>query len=268
MVRLDGCLTQEERNNISEIYWGCRFGKCLEPLMTNNKFYPNLKNQYFISDEVGRREMANLDGVAVDFWHFRPDFHHNYNVGLSLFGLKREEVNPIDAASIFRDAQRKFIHSSFLDIAEESEVDWQSIDTKQHEYILVHYPTSTRPRSDIAQLDNNDWNFIINLSKERNLKIVVVTDTEINTEIPEAIVLKTPSIKTVVALAKYAGAYAGCDSFLSILSCKVLEPNNLFVKSHNRNVQQAVYHDTILAGYYSPYSPDVISRFYKPYVGN
>ena len=33
MMCLDSVLTQEERNNISEMFWACRFGKDLIPLM-------------------------------------------------------------------------------------------------------------------------------------------------------------------------------------------------------------------------------------------
>ena len=36
MVFLDSILTLEEKATISEIYWACRFGKCLIPLMENN----------------------------------------------------------------------------------------------------------------------------------------------------------------------------------------------------------------------------------------
>lgn len=91
MVFLDSILTLEEKSTISEIYWACRFGKCMFPLMEGNSDYPNLVAQYVIDDEIGKQAMASLDPVAIPFWHFRPDFARNYEVGLSLFGLNPNE---------------------------------------------------------------------------------------------------------------------------------------------------------------------------------
>ena len=61
----------------------------LKELMENNPSYPNLTAQYTIDDEKGKVAMRSLDPVAVPFWHFRPDFHPNFEVGLDLFGTER-----------------------------------------------------------------------------------------------------------------------------------------------------------------------------------
>jgi len=101
MIFLDGILTSEEKETISEVYWACRFGHVLVPLLENNPDYPNLKAQHTIEEEVGRKAMESLDPVAVPFWHFRPDFPRNYQVGLELFGLKSEDVQAIDTVGCF-----------------------------------------------------------------------------------------------------------------------------------------------------------------------
>lgn len=268
MMCLDSVLTQEERNNITEIYWACRFGKYLIPLLDNNKFYPNLRLQHTICDKIGIEGMLRCDPSATNFWHFRPDFENNYNVGLSIFGLNKNEVVPIDAPSIFLNKNREFNNSSFLDIAELEDIEWNYLNIKPNKYILVHYPTSTRPRSDIATIDNNDWMFIRNLSEKVNLPIVVITDTQLNTDVSDLIVLKNPNIKSVIALCKFATFYAGCDSFVSILSCKTLAADRLFVKSHSRNIQTEVLSNTWLQRFFLPHSPEVISKFYKSYIGH
>ena len=74
MVFLDSILTLEEKATMTEIYWACRFGKDLVPLLENNPDYPNLTGQYTIDDEVGKAEMAKIQSIAVPFWHFRPDY--------------------------------------------------------------------------------------------------------------------------------------------------------------------------------------------------
>ena len=84
---LDSILTAEEKESISELYWACRFGYIMQRLMENNPSYPNLKAQYTIADEVGKDAMASLDPIAIPFWHFRPDFQRNFEVGLKLFGI-------------------------------------------------------------------------------------------------------------------------------------------------------------------------------------
>jgi len=112
MIFLDSLLTKEEKESISEIYWACRFGYVTKDLLENNPSYPNLTNQYIIDDEVGKAEMANLDPVAINFWHFRPDFQRNFEVGLRLFGImddwNKQNLQTIDAVSMFLDESRPF----------------------------------------------------------------------------------------------------------------------------------------------------------------
>lgn len=267
MMCLDSVLTQNERNNISEIYWACRFGRHISPLLENNPFYPNLKHQYFISDDDGKRVMNTLDNVAINFWHFRPDFQVNFDAGLSLFGLSRESVNPINAASIFLDSSRIFTNSSFLDNATENDVNWKELKISPKKYILFHYPTSTRPRSDIATINNSDFEFINNLSNSTGLKIIIITDTDFNHNFTNFLTLKNPEIKSIVALCKYSEYYVGCDSFVSILCSKVLQPDNLYIKSHNSDIYNEVLRNTWLQRFFLPHQPQTIVKFYKNYIG-
>jgi hypothetical protein len=267
MMCLDSVLTQGERQNITEIYWACRFGKDLIPLFENNSYYPNLLRQHIIPDDLGIEKMNSLDSSAKNFWHFRPDFERNFEVGLSLFELKKNEVNAINAAAIFLDPNRHFTNSSFLDDSKTEDVNWIEIGVEPNNYILFHYPTSTRPRSDIASISNQDWDFINSLSNEKNLKVVVITDSDFDYKLDNSITLHRPKIKTIVGLCKNAKIYAGCDSFVSILVSKVLEPENLYVKSHNPNIQSEVLTNTWLQRFFLPHSPQEISTFYRNYIG-
>lgn len=260
MMRIDSFLTQEERNNISEIYWACRFGKHMSPLFDNNKYYPNLVSHYFIEDETGRREMSKFEGHAVDFWHFRPDFPANFNTGLQLFNLDRNDLFVIDAFAIFNDASRQFNNSSFLECA-------KTLPPLYNNYILVHYPTSTRPRSDIARMEESDWSFIRNFAKEKGLQVVVVTDSEINTEAGEMVVLHNPDIRIVPQLCVHAAYYMGCDSFISILCSKIFEGGRMFVKSHQHNINDFVHSNWAWRGYYAPHDAASICGFYRNYIG-
>jgi hypothetical protein len=267
MMCLDAVLTQEERNLISEVYWACRFGNDLIPLMENNPYYPNLKHQHTISDEMGMNKMREIDSSAVLFWHFRPDFQINFKAGLELFNIENKDLNIIDAASIFLDGNRSFTNSSFIDSCDDSDVDWVSLGIDKRNYILFHYPTSTRPRRDIASITESDWNFVESLSKDLNLKIIIISDVEINREIDNSVLLIKPNIKSVVTLCKYAKYYAGCDSFVSILCSKVLDPSNLFIKSHNPNIQNEVKNNVWLQRFFLPHDANTISTFYKNYIG-
>ena len=171
---LDSILTKEEKESISEIYWACRFGYVMEKLMKNNPSYPNLKAQHTIKDDVGKKAMATLDPIAIDFWHFRPDFHPNFETGLKLFDIEDEwnnqNLQTIDAPSMFLDDTRPFTESSFI---KHSKV----IDD---EYILFHYPTSTRPRNDIATITMDDWEFVDKLSEEKGMRVLVISDNDID----------------------------------------------------------------------------------------
>jgi len=102
MMALDAVMSPEEKESITEMYWASRFGPTLIPLFENNPEYPNLVKHHKISEEEGKKAMATLDSVAIPFWHFRPDFHPNFEVGLKLFGIENEEIQVIDVMERFR----------------------------------------------------------------------------------------------------------------------------------------------------------------------
>jgi hypothetical protein len=264
MMCVDSILSQQERDNISEIYWACRFGKDIIPLFENNPGYPNIKNHHIISDQVGMSEMQKLESHAGSFWHFRPDFNLNFIVGKSLFN-NIENIATIDAANLI-GSTRPYNNSTFLDAAKLEDIPWDIYNISPHGYILVHYPTSTRPRGDIASLDDKDWSFIKNKAVETGLKIVIITDTHINTEI-DALILFKPPIKTIVALVKYCLYYMGCDSFCSILATKVVDKSNISIKSHNPDIQNHVLNSAWLQRNFLPLSPQEISQIYKNFIG-
>ena len=254
MIFLDGILTPEEKETISEIYWGCRFGHVLVPLLENNPNYPNLKAQYTLEDEVGRKAMESLDPIAVPFWHFRPDFPRNYQVGLELFGLKSEEVQAIDAVGCFEDTTRPYAGSSFIKNANPVELG---------KYILFHYPTSTRPRSDIATITSEDWKFVEELSKENDAKVMIVSDCEVDPPLSNYELLINPPIQKIVDLAASCDYYAGCDSFGAHLAAKVLPKDKLFIKL---SPNFTGYNDWLLRAFL-PHPAEDVKEFYRPHIG-
>ena len=259
MMCLDSILTKEEKEEITEVFWACRFGHCLVPLMKNNPHYPNLRKQYTIPDHIGKRAMSVLEPGHESFWHFRPDFFRSYEMGKRLFSIESEEISPIDAVSLIKDSNRNYLGSSFLDNADCLEA--------HKEYILFHYPTSTRPRTDIASITPADWAFVDSLSKQEKLKVVVLADHEIIVPLANYELLINPDMSGVMSLIKSCRYYAGCDSFCAILAAKVLEKENLFVKSHNQNIQMEVLTNTWLQRFFLPHSPEDLSSFYKNYIG-
>tara|TARA_B100000427_G_C15467200_1_gene576800 strand:+ start:509 stop:1318 length:810 start_codon:yes stop_codon:yes gene_type:complete len=254
---LDSILTKEEKESISELYWACRFGYVMQKLMHNNPSYPNLKEQHIIDDKIGQIHMADLDPIAVPFWHFRPDFHPNFEVGLKLFGIQEEwdkqNLQTIDAPSMFMDDTRPFTESSFVKHRKESD----------EKYILVHYPTSTRPRKDIAIITDDDIKFVNDLSKETGYKVIVISDHEVNPALDNVEILINPDIIDVKDLAANCNYYAGCDSFCSILASKHLPKENIFIKlSPNFTGWNNWLYRAFL-----PHAPHEVEQFYKSYIG-
>ena len=268
MMAFDSLLVKEERESITELYWACKFGKVLAPLMENNPSYPNLKKQYFIDDEVGANAMMDLDPIAAPFWHFRPDFKRNFQVGLSLFELNADDVQAIDVPGTFaevcndvRRGDQEFYESTFIKHANKPEYS---------DYILFHYPTSTRPRSDIASIDSSDWEFVENLSQNTNKKVIVVSDHEIEVPLSNYELLVNPDIQLVIDLSAHCDYYAGCDSFCAILSSKRLPKENLFVKTHDKNITSNLIgggNPGFMYAYFNPHPPEDIAYFYKSYIG-
>ena len=254
---LDSILTSEEKVSISELYWACRFGYIMQRLMENNPSYPNLKAQYTIPDEVGKDAMASLDPIAIPFWHFRPDFQRNFEVGLKLFGIEEEwdnqNLQTIDAPSMFFDDTRPFTESSFVKHRKKIDED----------YILVHYPTSTRPRHDIAVITEEDIKFVNELSKETGYKVRVISDHEVNPALDNVEILINPDIVEVKDWAANCNYYAGCDSFCSILASKHLPKENIFIKlSPNFTGWNNWLYRAFL-----PHSPEQVQQFYKSHIG-
>lgn len=257
MVFLDSILTLEEKFTITEIYWACRFGKYMIPLFENNSDYPNLISQHIINDNVGKREMEKLQSIAVPFWHFRPDYSPNFEIGLKLFGLEKEKIQYIDATACFNDINRKYVGSSFIKNANPVDIE---------NYILFHYPTSTRPRSDIASISSEDWKFIDELSKEKSLKVIVISDCNIEIPLSNYQHLINPDIKYLVDLVNSCDYFAGCDSFCAHLASKVLPKEKLFIKSHEFNIRDKLL-ATTFSRVFLPHSPEDVSQFYKNYIG-
>jgi hypothetical protein len=270
MMCLDSLLVQEERDSITEIYWACRFGNVIAPLMENNPAYPNLTKQYFIEDQVGQTAMSQLDPVAIPFWHFRPDFSRNFQVGLSLFGLNPEDVQAIDVAGTFAEVcdgvkrgvskDQLFYESTFIKYASPP---------PYKNYILFHYPTSTRPKQDICQITDDDWNFVENLSQETGMKVCVISDNEIDVPLSNFELLVKPDIKFIVDLVAHCEYYTGCDSFCSILASKRLPKEKLYVKTHDLNITNNLLSGNcgFMYSYFNPHSPKDIAYFYKSYLG-
>lgn len=263
---LDCFLTQDERNSITEIYWGSRFGKDIAPVIDNNFFYPNVKEQYFIDDNTGKKYWQELkpdEPHNWTFWHFRSDIPSHYIKALSYFNLKPEDVQDFTPISFFNDTSRNYTGSSFLNNASLEDYNFKQNNLIPGKYMLVHFPTSSRPRNDIATITNNDWHFIKNVSKEKNLPVVVITDTKI--DLPDELnftVLIKPSMKSVLALIKYTGYYFGCDSFVSILCAKILAYNKMVIKSPRQNIKDILPGHIWNHKYFSPHKPNIIQKFY------
>lgn len=254
---LDSILTKEEKESISEIYWACRFGYVMTNLMENNPSYPNLISQYTIDDEVGKSAMATLDPVAIPFWHFRPDFLKNFEVGLELFGLKNDWDNQnlqvVDTVSMFLDDSRPFTESSFVKYANKIRED----------YIVFHYPTSTRPKSDIAEITEEDLLFVNHLSKEYGYQVKIISDHLVDLPIDNQELLINPKINYIIDLVASCKYYAGCDSFCSILAAKALPKEKLFIKTSPNFTGW----NNWLYRAFLPHSPEEVKQFYKHYIG-
>jgi len=270
MMALDAVISPEEKKSISEFYWASRFGPSLIPLFDSNSEYPNIKRHHKIDDDVGMKAMATLDPVAVPFWHFRPDFHPNFEVGLKLFGIENDEIQVIDVIERFRNVTQDvrlgnkldnfYYGSSFIRNAKKPDI---------HEsYILFHYPTSTRPRHDISSIDQSDWKFVESLSCNKGLKVVVISDCQIDVPLSNYELLVNPSIKTIIDLVSYCEYYAGCDSFCGILSTKRLPKERIYMKTHDKNIKTNILNNPgYLYCYFLPHTPEDIIHFYKPYIG-
>jgi len=264
LICLDSFLTQAERNSITEMFWGCRFGKYMSPLIDKNFFYPNVKKHHYIDDEKGKEYWVKL-GHSPDhcaFWHFRSDMPNDYQIALNHFNLKANEVQDFTPVSFYNDTNRKYTGSSFLYNASKEDVDWKELETKPGEYMLVHYPTSSRPRSDISTISNDDWELVDKTSREKNLKVIVITDTDICLKYKHFKILNTPDIQSIVALAKYANCYFGCDSFVSILCCRILSSSKMYIKSPRQNIKESLPSHIWNHKYFSPHKPEIIQKFY------
>lgn len=269
MMALDAVMSPAEKNSITEIYWASRFGPALIPLFKNNLDYSNIKKHHKIDDEVGKSAMAALDPVAIPFWHFRPDFSPNFEVGLNLFGIEKDEIQVIDVIGKFRDVTEKVKSGKILsEYYYGSSFIKNAIDPGRGNYILFHYPTSTRPKNDISSIDSEDWKFVESLSEKTNLKVIVISDHHINVPLSNYKLLVNPTINLIINLVSFCNYYAGCDSFCGILATKRLPKERIYMKTHDKNISQNLrYNPGYLYCYFLPHSPEDIIHFYKPYIG-
>jgi hypothetical protein len=261
MVYLDSILTKSERESITEIYWGCRFGKYLATLFDNNSCYPNLKLQHLMCDRIGKETMKQFEPNSLDFWHFKPDHPNNFKAALKVFNIEQDwqegKLQAIDAAGIFNDPTRLYQGSSLIQNAKP---------VNKGNYILFHYPTSSRPRCDIATISESDWHFVNQLSAVNNMKVIVISDVNIDVKLDNYEFLLKPDLSYIVDLSASCSYFAGCDSFVAHLASKVLSKDNLFIKSHNPNIKRDIL-SSLLGRHFWPHSAEDVAFFYKTYIG-
>jgi hypothetical protein len=258
---LDSLLTKEEKENISEIYWACRFGKEIGDILFENSDYPNFKKSYIIPDDVGRNLMKMVEPNAENFWHFRPDFPGRKELFLRYAGVSENELNIIDAVGIFKDQNRKFIKSSMFLNCDKFKIN----ELEKDSYILVHYPTSTRPILDQAVFTEEDWKNIEDFAKKHNKKVVVVTDTKLNLESYNFIILYKFDIRYYPSLVKNCFYFLGCDSFLAVLATRIHTQDKISIKAgktHMPDINHFI-NDVWSSKYFLPYSPEIVSTFLK-----
>lgn len=265
MMCFDTLMTQKERESITEIYWGCRFGKDIAPIIDHNVFY-TVKKHHFIEDKIGAENMKRTyqyNPTKDLFWHYRPDIEPDYTIGKELLNITSENLHHLDAVKMVFDENRTFQGSSFLLNARLSDIKWGTLGIPTG-YILMHYPTSTRPRTDIATINNEDWEFINKLSRKTGLKVVIISDTPIQPPLDNYMTLEQVTMISIIALSKYASYYVGCDSFCAILSSKVLPPHKLFIKTHDQNIYRRLPTYTWIKKYFLPHDYKDIQEFYTP----
>ena len=131
------------------------------------------------------------------------------------------------------------------------------------EYILFHYPTSTRPRNDIASITMDDWEFVDKLSEYHRMRVLVIADSTVDVPLSYYEVLIKPDIKYVVDLVANCDYYAGCDSFCSILAAKTLPKEKMFIKQSPNFTGW----NNWLYRAFLPHSPEEVRQIYKQHIG-
>ena len=240
-------------------------GKYLKGVLEKNYFY-NISKQHFINDEEARRAWCSIEPPSEQYeWNFRPDFPQRFAKAKELLGFD-DNINIIDTMQIFNQ-RSTYTGSTFL-MCDQYKLNCD--DLHSGEYILFHYPTSTRPRGCIATFNNDDWQYINRLSIAHNKRIVVVTDVDFEHCLnKQTLVLKLPSFETIISLCKHAYMFVGCDSFMSILCSKVLSKEHMLVKTHwDIPVEQILQKQPILPNYYLPHDVESLKYFYRKDIRN
>jgi hypothetical protein len=281
---MDSILNQSERDSITEIYWGCKYGRVLAPIFEKNTFYPNLVKQYIMEEEnvikyfderFGQNYNHHGNPRACSFWHFKNspgDYNHrdSFNIAAGIFGINLSEINQdFSPSRFFLDPNRKFDKSTFIELSKLSDFDWEKYNIEPNKYILMQHSSDNRPKSDIGSINDRDWEIAENISKERNLPVVIITDRrDVQVPLSNYIILNVfdfpleVSLINIVALCKYCSYYIGLDSYVGILASKVLTPDNLYVKSYNRNITDDLSTNVWLHKFFMPHSVDEIKSFY------
>lgn len=228
MICMDSVLTQEERESITEIYWGHVQQHRLAYILDNNKFYKNLKKHYFLNDETARNLFP--DDSAKNMWHYRGDISEHFDIALRLHNISSDQIRDWTCINFFN--RENYTGSTFMLNAQITDLDWHKYNLKPFEYILCQTSSSVRPGDHKHQhpLNATDWGRLHQEAVEKKLKIVAITDKDMDIPIPDVTLLKFPDLKEIICLAKYCHSYAGIDSFVSILAAKVLPADKLYIK--------------------------------------
>jgi hypothetical protein len=249
---IDSFLTNQEKHDITEIYWGCRAGHFLKPLLENNDFYPNLNKQFLIPSKDGK-ELNTLTSPIYPNWHFPPNMPSKINDAYNFFGIDYSDVVPMQTLEIMQSDQRVFNECSFLK---------KAFTVNNEKYILVHAATSfSREHDDFKKIQDDWWQSIEDLSVRKKMPVIIISDVAFIPALTNYQLYVNASPNILVSLIIDCEYFIGVDSFGSVLASRCIPPEKIKIFS-GQNIESKINYDIWWQKYFAPNSSSEYAKFF------
>lgn len=222
VIALESFISDEERNDITEIMWATRALPSLRLLQPINYVFPNFKNQIILYEDWAQ----NDEERKIKPWNLitKQDIHTK----LKMKNIDLNTITDFSIAALFgeiKQNKRIFNKSKFIELDKKPEINIAN------NYIVIH------PMSDNTDeqrtLNTEEWNCIIQWLELSNNNAIVINkikdETKYQVPINSRIIDLTnkTSLLESIWIIKHASGFIGSCSSMSVIAARAQLPKML-----------------------------------------
>jgi len=231
LITIESFMSQTEKDSVTDVYLACRSVVPVKHIIETYQLFPNNKSIKVFYDKWD------------DFFSF-VDFNHlkqlniDKNLNLNIQELEQcKDMNIINVFPEINSFQRRYYQSSLIKKAP------AVLPCLPSKYGVINPYSSADRQEGRRDFKVSEWNNVIKNIEKLNIPFVVVNKTTDYVPIHPLLVnlSNQTDIVTSIEIIKNAMWYIGIDSWMPALLSKILNHNNLVVKTMSGHYVQYLH---------------------------